>query len=99
MSTYAQMFGTIRDWNPWSRAGHSTRGADAEGKHTTADDYRACRDARTVDPLHIPRTTTELIESLHAGRFDTITEARHRGASWEQIGEALHQRSDAVRCE
>lgn len=28
-----------------------------------------------------------------------ITEARSRGATWEQIGHVLYQRPDAARCE
>ncbi|MFP5072395.1 hypothetical protein ACLFMI_22355 [Pseudonocardia nantongensis] len=99
MPTYSQMFDTMRSWNAWNGADYGGRVAEAEGRHSTAQDHRAFRDARTVDPLHVLRTTFELIESLHAGRWDIITEARNRGATWDEVGRAMNQRTEAVRCE
>ncbi|MFP5072732.1 hypothetical protein ACLFMI_24080 [Pseudonocardia nantongensis] len=99
MPTYSQMFDTIRTWNAWNGADYGARVAEAEGRQVTAADHRAFRDTRTVDPLHVLQTTYELIESLHAGRWDAITEARLRGATWEEIGRAMNERPDAVRCE
>lgn len=65
---------------------------------TYAEMFRAIRDERTTDPLHVLRITVELIESLRGDTFATITEARRIGATWDQIASALHERSDAVRC-
>lgn len=50
------------------------------------------RGEQTTDPLHVLRTTAELIESLRGDTFDTITTARYLGATWEQMGEAVRQR-------
>ena len=99
MPTYSEMFETVRDWNCWNGADYGVRVAEADGRHTAADDLRTRRDARTVDPLHVLCTTFELIESLHAGRWDTITEARLRGATWDEIARAMNERPDAVRTE
>ncbi|MEU9821062.1 hypothetical protein ACIGG9_12040 [Pseudonocardia alni] len=59
--------------------------------------FRTIRDERTTDPLHVLRTTVELIESLRGDTFESITEARNRGATWDQIGDALRERPYAVR--
>lgn len=99
MPTYTEMFETVRNWNCWNGADYGARVAEAEGRHDTATEHRTFRDARTVDPLHVLRVTVELIESLHAGRWDAITEARLRGATWEEVGRAMNERPDAVRCE
>lgn len=66
---------------------------------TYTEMFRIICDEQTTDPLHVLRTTAELIESLRGGTFDTITEARRRGATWEEIGNALRGRPEAVRCE
>ncbi|NWJ74281.1 hypothetical protein HX744_27790 [Pseudonocardia sp. ICBG1122] len=66
---------------------------------TYTEMFRTIHDQQTTDPLHALRTTVELIESLRGGTFDTITEARRRGATWEEIGNALHEQPEAVRCE
>ena len=99
MPTYSQMFDTMRAWNAWNGADYGARVAEAEGRHGTAQDHRAFRDARTVDPLYVLRTTFELIESLQAARWDAITESRLRGATWDEIAHAINERPDAVRNE
>ncbi|ALE86010.1 hypothetical protein [Pseudonocardia sp. HH130629-09] len=99
MPTYSHMFETLRNWFVWSGADCGARVAEADGRHAAAAEYRAVRDQRTVDPLDVLRTTVELIESLHAGRWAVVTGARLRGATWEEIGHALNERPDAVRCE
>ena len=99
MSTYSQMFDTMRTWNAWNGADYGARVAEAEGRHRTAQNHRGFRDARTVDPLDVLRTAFELIESVRAGRWDAITEARLRGATWDEIARAMNERPDAVRNE
>lgn len=59
----------------------------------------AVRDQTTVDPLQALRTSRELIESLHTGRWDMITEARLRGATWDAVALAMNQRTDEIRNE
>lgn len=39
----------------------------------------------------------ELIESLHASCWDAITEARLRGATWDEVGRAMNERPGADR--
>ncbi|MEJ8281712.1 hypothetical protein [Pseudonocardia spirodelae] len=58
--------------------------------------FRTIRDERTTDPLRVLGTTVESIGSLRGDTFDSLTEARHGRATWEQIGDALHERSDVV---
>lgn len=99
MPTNAEMFETMHNWNVWNGADYGARVADAEGRHTSAEDLRAVRDNRAVDPLQVLSTTHDLIESLTAGRWDAITEARLRGATWDEIARTLNQRTDAVRNE
>lgn len=99
MPTYTEMFDTMRAWNAWNGADYGARVVETEGRHGTAQDHCAFRDARTVDPLDVLRTMFELIESLHAGRWDAITEARLRGATWDDIGRAMNERGEAVHCE
>jgi len=99
MSTYPQMFDTFRSWNAWSGADYGARVAEAEGQYATAADRRAFRDTHAVDPLAVLTATFELIETLHAGRWDAITEARLRGSTWDEVGRAMNERPDAVRCE
>jgi len=60
---------------------------------------RAVRDNPAVDPLQLLRITHDLIESLTAGHGEVITEARLRGATWEQVAMAMNQRVDEVRNE
>lgn len=99
MPTYSQMIETMQNWFIWSGADCGARVAEARGRHADAAEYRAVRDQRTVDPLDVLRTTVELVESLHAGRWDVVTEARLRGASWKEIGHAMNECPEAVRCE
>ncbi|NWJ74569.1 hypothetical protein HX744_29305 [Pseudonocardia sp. ICBG1122] len=66
---------------------------------TYTEMFRTIHDEQTTDPLRVLRATVELIESLRGGTFDTITEARRLGATWEEIGNALHEQPEAVRCE
>ncbi|MEU6701733.1 hypothetical protein [Pseudonocardia sp. NPDC046786] len=99
MPTYSQMLDTMQNWFVWSGADCGARVAEADGRHTDAAEYRDVRDRRTVEPLDVLRTIAELVESLHAGRWDVITEARLRGATWTEIGHAMNERPDAVRCE
>lgn len=93
------MFEIIHNWSVWNGADHGARLADADGRHATAADHRAFRDHRTVDPLQVLHTTHDLIESLTAGRWDAITEARLRGASWGDIARAMNQRAEEIRNE
>lgn len=99
MPTNAEMFETLHNWHIWTGADYAAREADAEGRHASAEQYRVVRDQRTVDPLHVLATTQNLIESLTAGRWDAITEARLRGATWDDIARAMSKRADDIRNE
>ncbi|WP_344024308.1 hypothetical protein [Pseudonocardia kongjuensis] len=99
MPTNADMFETLRTWHVWAGADSSAREADAEGRHATAAKYRAVRDEHTVDPIQVLSDTYDLIQSLTAGRWDAITEARLRGATWDQVAVAVNQRVEEIRNE
>ncbi|GAA1846717.1 hypothetical protein GCM10009772_25010 [Pseudonocardia alni subsp. carboxydivorans] len=66
---------------------------------TYTEMFWTIRNEQTTNPLQVLCTTVEPIESLRGDTFGAITEARHLGVTWEQIGEALHQRPGIVRCE
>nr|WP_145983068.1 hypothetical protein [Pseudonocardia sp. AL041005-10] len=99
MPTTSKMFETLTTWHQWNGADHRSRELDAQGRHTSAEEYRALRDRHTVDPLDILSTAYDLIQRLTAGRWDAITEARLRGATWDQVAVALNVRADEVRTE
>lgn len=56
------MLGIIQNWTVWNGADDGARLADAEGRQATAEDHRAFRDQRTVDPLQVLRASHDLIE-------------------------------------